>query len=43
MACCPKSIIEDVLNEGAIKAHKMAFKKVKKVERKIGIDIHKRK
>ena len=38
-----ENIIEDVLNEGALKAHKMAFKKVKKVERKIGIDIHKRK
>lgn len=33
------SLIEDTLKQGAEKAHRIAFKKLKKVQRKMGIDI----
>ena len=35
--------IEDILNEGALKAQRIAERKLEKVERKIGINIHKRR
>ena len=35
--------IEDILNEGALKAKRIAERKLEKVERKIGINIHKRR
>ena len=35
--------IEDILNEGALKAQRIADRKLEKVERKIGINIHKRR
>lgn len=34
--------IEEILNEGALKAQRIADRKLEKVERKIGINIHKR-
>ncbi len=36
-------LIEEVLDQGAQKARRMASRKLEKVQRKIGVDIHKRK